>query len=81
MATAKKKTVPAKRRWLVLAVRDHAIENYEAGGWDVIVECWEDYDIYEVVKNCRTEKGAIKKIAELVGIYADYQADARNSAF
>lgn len=81
MTTTKKKTVPAKRQWLVEAVRDFAILHYEVGGWDVVVECWSDYDIYEEVKNCRTEKGAITKVAKAAGTYNDYRAEIIATAF
>lgn len=66
---------------LVEAVKAHAKAHYEDGGWDVIVECWEDADIEKVIAGARTERGAIRKVAVVVSVYADRQADARNSAF
>lgn len=66
---------------LVAAVRAHAEAHYQDGGWDVIVECWEDSDIVEEIGRARTAKGAIAKVAGIVSVYADREADARNSAF
>ncbi len=68
---------------LIQAVKNHANENYEAGGWDILVECWEDEEIACVLKkdNCKTEKEAIDTFRPLVAVWADRQADARNSAF
>lgn len=66
---------------LVEAVKAHANEHYEDGGWDVIVECWSDEEIAEAVKGTKTTAGAIRKMRSVVGIYADRQADAINSAF
>ena len=66
---------------LVAQVRAHALAHYNDGGWDVIVECWEDSDIAETIGKARTFKGALAKVASIVSIYDDCQADARNSAF
>ena len=66
---------------LVEAVKAHALEHYEDGGWDVIVECWEDDQIAEQIGGARTVAGALKKFADIVDIWADRQADAINSAF
>ena len=64
---------------LVAAVRAHALAHYNDGGWDVIVECWSDADITEFVDNAQTFDGTIAAIARMVSIYADREADARNS--
>lgn len=66
---------------LIAGVRAHAIAHYTEGGWDVVVECWDDDDIAETIGKARTLKGAIAKMADIVDIYADRQADAINSAF
>ena len=44
---------------LVQAVRAHAIANYNKGGWDFLVECWEDYYIESEIGNAKTVRGAI----------------------
>lgn len=66
---------------LVAAVKAHATAHYEDGGWDVIVEAWDDADIRRQIGYASTAKGAIKKVAHVVSIYADREADAVNSAF
>lgn len=66
---------------LVEAVKAHAIAHYEDGGWDVIVEAWDDDQIREQIGYATTTKGAIAKFASAVDVYSDRQADARNSAF
>lgn len=66
---------------IVKAVRDHALAHYNDGGWDVIVEAWDDNQILDTIGYATTAKGAIKKVASIVDIYADRQADAINSAF
>lgn len=59
----------------VIAVKDHAIEHYEQGGWDIVVEAYEDEEILDVIKRTRSNAGAIKKMASRVGAVADYRAD------
>lgn len=68
---------------LVERVRDHALERYNDGGWDVIVECWEDQQIADRIRaaGACTVPEAIAAFAPLVDVWADRQADALNSAF
>lgn len=61
-------------------IYQHAVDHYNDGGWDVIVECWTVEEIQEKI----TEMGLVKAwllIKDLVDIWADRQADAINSAF
>lgn len=67
---------------IVEAVKAHAKAHYNDGGWDVIVECWEDSDIEEVCAGAADAKAAIAILRDgVVAVWADRQADARNSAF
>lgn len=71
---------------LTEAVKAHALEHYEDGGWDVIVECWSDSDIAAVLACAldpiKTAADAISHFADgVVAVWADQQADAINSAF
>jgi len=68
---------------LVQYVKDYANLHYEDGGWDVIVECWEDKDILELLTrdNATTEQEALAAFKDIVAVWADYQADAENSRF
>lgn len=53
---------------LIDAVKKHAQENYEKGGWDYVIECWSDDEIVEACVGCVGIDEAIKKIGEQVGI-------------
>jgi len=66
---------------LVQEIKTYARDHYEDGGWDVILECWEDDEIADTIRGARTVRGAIRKIRRIVDVYADRQADARNSVF
>ncbi len=80
---------------LIAGVRRYAVEHYEDGGWDVIVECWEDAQIGDALVRYSRKSGRKRRVrtlaeavtpgksilADVVSIFADRQADARNSAF
>lgn len=68
---------------LVEAVKAHATAHYDDGGWDVVVECWDDQQITEqIVRHAAGDATrAVAAFAPVIDVYADRQADARNSAF
>lgn len=77
----------ARRRTAqVEAVKAHALAHYDDGGWDVIVECWDDQQIADALANAvdviETPEQAIAHFGDgVVAVWADQQADARNSRF
>ena len=60
---------------LIQAVRDHAITHYNTGGWDEIVECFDDEAIADLIGKSRTASGAIAKVKK----HADQCGEARDS--
>lgn len=66
---------------LVAAVRAHASENYETGGWDYVIECWSDEDILRTIEGAKTERGAIKKAAGVVRTLNDRRLDVEAEVF
>lgn len=68
---------------LVEAVKAHATAHYNDGGWDVVVECWDDQQIAEQIVQCAAGDAtrAVDAFRGIVDVWADRQADARNSAF
>lgn len=68
---------------LVEAVKAHALAHYEDGGWDVVVETYEDHEIAKLVtdEKATTTQQAIAAFEVPVSIWSEQQADARNSAF
>lgn len=65
---------------LVEFIKQYALDHYNDGGWDVVVECWSDKDIADVLAGIDTEADALDAF-RFVEVWADRQADARNSAF
>ena len=60
---------------LIAAVRDFALDNYNSAGWDILVECWDDEDIIEVIDGAKTVKAALSACAEILTIRDDFRAD------
>lgn len=74
--------VMAAAELFATAVMTVAKQRYNEGGWDVIVECWTDEELNKVLADCDGDvEKAWEIIRSLVDIWADRQADARNSAF
>lgn len=72
---------------LIEAVRDHALQNYGKGGWDVIVECYDDQMIEDMLNGVgmyqtarvRTPKGAIRRVREAADLVGSVRDDIRNA--
>lgn len=62
---------------LVEAVKTHAIEHYEDGGWDVVVECCDDEWIADTIGTANTVEEAVAAVQNIVDVWAD----RHNSAF
>lgn len=67
----------------IQAMKDWCMENYENGA-DTMVECWstEDYErLFSFEGKDETDAQAWETLKTVAAVYADQQADARNSAF
>lgn len=60
---------------MIEAVKRHAVENYETGGWDFVAECWSDKDILDRISGASNAAEAIRLVGEDVGVLADYRAE------
>jgi hypothetical protein len=66
----------------IAAIRKHALANYNRDGWDILVECWSDSDILDIlrVEHCTTEAQAIKALRTTLrtinGVRAEHEAEA-----
>lgn len=56
---------------LIAAVKAHALANYNRGGWDYIVECWDDEDIEREIVGCKKPAGAIRKVAQVANLLGE----------
>jgi hypothetical protein len=66
---------------LIQAVRDHAQEHYEADGWDILVECWDNSDIAEKIEGADTKAEAIAKCAYILDLLDENRREIQSTAF
>lgn len=67
----------------IQAMKDWCMDNYSQGA-DTMVECWstEDYErLFSFEGEAHTDEQAWEILKAIASVYADQQADARNSAF
>ena len=70
---------PELERELVAAVKAHAIEHYNEGGWDFIVECYDDADIARELRRRHlvTVDAAIVDFAETARVKDEQRREVR----
>jgi hypothetical protein len=56
-------------------IKAHAKEHYNDGGWDVIVECWEDAELDELIEEHQADSMSFVKT--LVSVWKERQENAR----
>jgi hypothetical protein len=66
---------------LIAAIRQHAIKNYTTGGWDYLVECWEDSDIADCIGATSDLRHAISQCAETLEMMDEYRAENRGGGY
>lgn len=71
----------ATKTELIAAVRKHAMDHYEEGGWDFVVECYEDSDIAREMGDAATPAEAIAAVARIAGIRDERRRDAQAEIF
>jgi hypothetical protein len=71
----------SSRVWnLINAVKAHAMANYDNAGWDIVIEAYSDSELAELVQSCRTAKGAIARVADMLSIYTERRSHHRAEA-
>jgi len=66
---------------LVKAVKKHARDNYETGGWDYVIEAFDDVEIAELIGDAKTVAQAIKNVGVVVGLHNERREDAQAEAW
>ncbi len=66
---------------LIKAVREHAKANYESDGWDILVECYSDDDIRDIIGGAKTIKGAIRNAGFYLRRMDDRRKDVQGEIF
>ena len=66
---------------MIAAVRAHAEAHYEEGGWDILVECMDNDEIFSDIGNAQTIEEAITNVGKVLGICDDHRKDVQATAF
>ena len=64
---------------LIDAVIMHAVDHYEVEGWDILVECWNDEDIWSWIEGATSEKEAIRLAAQALKPLNDHRMEIINA--
>ena len=72
----------AQMKDLVEQVKRYAGEHYNEGGWDHVVECYEDAEIRKELEEhqCTTLAEAVEKMGRILGILNDVRKDRMAAA-
>ena len=70
--TTQAETIAAMEQW--------ALDNYDKGA-DTMAECWGASDYAKLITDCGSAAKAWAALRDIAEVYAERQADARNSAF
>jgi hypothetical protein len=68
---------------MVAAVKTYANAHYDEGGWDSIVECYEDSELAEEIQrgNCSTIEEAIAYVGKGCNLWDERRQDIEATAF
>lgn len=61
---------------LMEAVKQYAADHYNEGGWDVVVECYDDAELIAQIGDAESLEAALDAFRPAVSVWADRQADA-----
>jgi hypothetical protein len=73
------KSPTPKQQAMIDAVKAHAQEHYATGGWDYIIECYEDSDILELINGCNSPENAIRCAGRVMKMKDDYRREIQNA--
>ncbi len=66
---------------LIAAVRAHARAHYEEGGWDYVVEAFDDEDLAADIGRATTPEDAIAAVQEVLQLLDDRRQDIQATVF
>ena len=64
---------------LIEAVKSHAYENYENGGWDYVIECLTNDDIARIIGKRRSVRGAIAAVKTHADAYGESRQEVEST--
>ena len=79
---------PLHNEWIA-KIKQHARDHYEQGGWDYVIECYSDQDIFDEMmvdsdlgpQPPATYEEALANVAAIVGVMDDRRKDVQAEIF
>jgi hypothetical protein len=62
-------------------LRQHATVHYTEDGWDILVECWTDEYIYEIMNGCKTYEDAVIACSNVLAVMNSFRSEIQSEAF
>ncbi len=62
-------------------LRQHATVHYTEDGWYILVECWTDEYIYEIINDCKTYEDAVIACSNVLAVMAGFRSEIQAEAF
>lgn len=60
-------------------IRQHATVHYTEDGWDILVECWTDEYINEIIGRAKTYEEAVIVASELLSVMNGFRQEIVNA--
>ncbi len=60
-------------------LRQHATVHYTEDGWDILVECWSDEYINEIIGRAKTYEEAVIAVSEVLSAMDGYRQEVVNA--
>lgn len=62
-------------------IRQHATVHYTEDGWDILVECWTDEYINEIIGNSKSYEEAVIACSDVLSIMDGFRKEIQAEAF
>ncbi len=60
-------------------LRQHATVHYTEDGWDILVECWTDEYINEIIGDCKTYEDAVITASNVLSVMDGFRKEIENA--
>jgi hypothetical protein len=62
-------------------LRQHATIHYTEDGWDILVECWSDEYIYDIIKSCKSYEEAVIACSGVLSAMDGFRKEIQSEVF
>lgn len=62
-------------------LRQHATVHYTEDGWDILVECWTDEYLNEIIGNSKTYEEAVITVSNVLSVMDGFRKEIQAEAY